>query len=769
MDKYTKFDLHIHSAASAKTKTGDKIIAADSTKENLPILIDKLKEENINMVSITDHNIFDKDIYLELKKQEAENNCISKVLPGVEIDLDIDGKIVHVVCIFDDSKVNYVEKIDEGFTSQKSYTVDDVGALLRKINLSVILIAHQKCDYLSEKPSKTSLSCAGKEAFYKFIGCEFFDALEIQNTKVEGILKSRFEKDNISNVNLVVGSDCHEWSAYPSHHQGRPRTELMFIKALSTFEGLVMAATDESRICRFVNPEKENTLKEIILDIDGMEKKIELSDNINVIIGDNSVGKSSLVKYLSGKAEKGMMEFLENHGIEIKTPVLQNQVFTYSGQGKIREMFECNEEKLPIREKFKDMFIPIDINKYQEIIKKILLFYREIWERNEKIKNNKLSIEKNLYIPIFTEKDKHYLTIDLNLKKVENEYIKLMSVFDELYNKFKDFNNCLSLFDQADLNKLVEVRKEILEIGKKYNRISGEINFQNEINGVFTYAAKVYNDNILKLSNSDENTLTSFRTEYIKGIQAVCKAIEYKYTDYYDVWKDFKPFRVEETINQFEKYCFICKGINEKIITKEEIVGHISKFINSEKALEEMTTTEVLNEIKGKRNIDQSLQNIGGLLNLIYKSFCEDYLKTTVEIKRGNDKLSESNSAGINALYYIDILSETYSKPIFIIDQPEDDVSQSRIATNLIDSLKRFSKKAQIILVTHNPQLVVNLDADNVIVIKKDIELQKIKFYSGPLEFQNEEYTILDLVAHTLDGGADVIKKRWKRYDKTNI
>jgi predicted ATPase len=132
-------------------------------------------------------------------------------------------------------------------------------------------------------------------------------------------------------------------------------------------------------------------------------------------------------------------------------------------------------------------------------------------------------------------------------------------------------------------------------------------------------------------------------------------------------------------------------------------------------------------------------------------------MTTTVEIKQGNDMLNESNSAGINALYYIDILSETYSKPIFIIDQPVDDVSQSRISSNLIPSLKNLANKAQVIIVTHNPQLVVSLDFDNV-----------INFYSGALEFKSDNYSILDLVAKTLDSGADVIKKRWKRYDKTS-
>jgi predicted ATPase len=102
-----------------------------------------------------------------------------------------------------------------------------------------------------------------------------------------------------------------------------------------------------------------------------------------------------------------------------------------------------------------------------------------------------------------------------------------------------------------------------------------------------------------------------------------------------------------------------------------------------------------------------------------------------------------------------------------MIDQPEDDVSQSRISSDLILSLKNLSKTSQVILVTHNPQLVVNLDADNVIILKKDE--QQIKYYWGPLEHKTDNFAILDLVARTLDGGTDVIRKRWKRYDKSSL
>ena len=48
-----KIDLHIHSCESSK-KDGNKV--RNNTVENIPILINKLNENGVNICSITDHD-----------------------------------------------------------------------------------------------------------------------------------------------------------------------------------------------------------------------------------------------------------------------------------------------------------------------------------------------------------------------------------------------------------------------------------------------------------------------------------------------------------------------------------------------------------------------------------------------------------------------------------------------------------------------------------------------------------------------------------------
>ena len=125
------------------------------------------------------------------------------------------------------------------------------------------------------------------------------------------------------------------------------------------------------------------------------------------------------------------------------------------------------------------------------------------------------------------------------------------------------------------------------------------------------------------------------------------------------------------------------------------------------------------------------------------------------------DKLSQ----GFDARMYFRLLAgEERNKGIYILDQPEDHISPLAIKNEVIDQFRSMSKKRQVIIVTHNPQFIVNLDVDNVIFLSKSGEQFTVQ--SGALEYTDDEYSVLDIVAKNIDGGLDTIKKRMKRYDK---
>jgi len=80
---------------------------------------------------------------------------------------------------------------------------------------------------------------------------------------------------------------------------------------------------------------------------------------------------------------------------------------------------------------------------------------------------------------------------------------------------------------------------------------------------------------------------------------------------------------------------------------------------------------------------------------------------------------------------------------------------------DLVDDFREIKKKRQIIIATHNPNLVVNTDSEQVIIAKfKDAQSDDKPYTSGSLE-DNE---IRNQVCKILEGGDIAFTKREQRY-----
>lgn len=147
VEKLVKVDLHIHSCASEK-KDGNKV--SNNTIDKIETLIEKLRENKVEMIAITDHNNFDIDIYNKIKLYEG--NGISKLLPGIEFDVEFNTERIHIITIFNDNDYKKIEQIPQKIivpfdnTNKNAYTEKTFKEILKNIDLSVLLIAHQKVE-----------------------------------------------------------------------------------------------------------------------------------------------------------------------------------------------------------------------------------------------------------------------------------------------------------------------------------------------------------------------------------------------------------------------------------------------------------------------------------------------------------------------------------------------------------------------------------------------------------------------------------------------
>lgn len=579
IDKGIKIDLHIHSVYS---KNKDKEKVSNNTIDNLPILVKGLTENEVNLCAITDHDEFNYAIYRKLKEEEEKDNCIKKVLPGIEFSVEfVEGKVIHIVTIFDDKddeKVKQIEQImstGKGKTSYKkgAYSRTSYFEILNAINIDFIMIAHQKKTVSSQhKAHPNDVMSLGKETFNKLVFMDYFDAYEFRNKKNE-IYNKAFLADNDleENLRFVTGSDCHNWSYYPNtEKEDRSFFSFTYIKSLPTFKGVAMAVTDHHRISltdKFFNP-VEKYIPEITLKISGEKVCVPMSKGINVIIGDNSIGKSLFlhaltnnVKITDRKLKRGYEKYLEKNSTSIETSISEEKLFMYNQQGEIREIFDTEGMK---PNEYLKRFYPNQINadKYRNIVEKDL---QRLYECIEE----KFSYDANIgELPSFSiitsdVLDKS-LTFAGNVKKVSiTEIQKLIEHFEIVIRELKEIleNKAIRDKDKQHIENSIDMFEVMLD---GYKKKLENYKKENEKINVYNTFMNHYKQKYSKKVTDEQAVYSDFIESKGEAIQNICRLLEQK-----ENIKKYEPNIEEKVIepecNPVDKYRFISKVQIERI------------------------------------------------------------------------------------------------------------------------------------------------------------------------------------------------------------
>ena len=130
------------------------------------------------------------------------------------------------------------------------------------------------------------------------------------------------------------------------------------------------------------------------------------------------------------------------------------------------------------------------------------------------------------------------------------------------------------------------------------------------------------------------------------------------------------------------------------------------------------------------------------------------------------EKLSPGTKGIVLLILYLG-MDVADSRPL-IIDQPDENLDNESIYKLLTAYFKSAKNRRQIILITHNPNLVVNADSEQVIVataIRRESGLPYITYQSGSLENNTPAgQGIRQQVCQILEGGSDAFRKRERRY-----
>jgi hypothetical protein len=165
--------------------------------------------------------------------------------------------------------------------------------------------------------------------------------------------------------------------------------------------------------------------------------------------------------------------------------------------------------------------------------------------------------------------------------------------------------------------------------------------------------------------------------------------------------------------------------------------------------------------------------NQGGRFELLNYLFSPDSIKNYLYVNAEFEykgKTVDKLSVGQRGTFYVclKLATDPFGSP-FVFDQPEDDLDNDFIMGQLVPLFSKIKKYRQVIIVTHNANLVVNTDAEQIIVASNENEV--ISYEAGALEDGSviNGVGIKASICNILEGGSYAFEKRERKYGIQNF
>jgi hypothetical protein len=327
---------------------------------------------------------------------------------------------------------------------------------------------------------------------------------------------------------------------------------------------------------------------------------------------------------------------------------------------------------------------------------------------------------------------------------------------------------------------LTKISDQKLEIEKKEKEISENVSYKKVLIALSESSQVKEFEDRLKIEK-----------EKLAQVQELVKNIEELENQKQDliekIKKEYKKFETESDA--------IAKELSDTV-DGLEIKAEASKKEDRYKEILENSLHN--NRIENKKSLEDDSSNIFDVFNglidgrLLLKNgytsegvakslLTENLYKIHYELIYEGDTFRKM-SYGKKAFVVLKLLLDFSEKdcPI-LIDQPEDDLDNRSIYNELVSYIKKKKRNRQIIIATHNSNVVVTADSEQVIVANQNgigtlnRDGKKFQYISGSLEntslFNEKAKSVLESqgiqehVCDILEGGKAAFEQRKKKYN----
>ena len=237
---------------------------------------------------------------------------------------------------------------------------------------------------------------------------------------------------------------------------------------------------------------------------------------------------------------------------------------------------------------------------------------------------------------------------------------------------------------------------------------------------------------------------------------------------------DGLAIRVQRHHHKSQLKVFLENRLNQRGYERQ---GYLSRFVDNYDSDNKGNISDILNQLL---NGSLQLKNGYDAYNVASELLAKSWYSLSYELSYQGD-LFDQMSEGKQAFVILKLLLDFSDKkcPI-LIDQPEDSLDNRAIYNELVTYIRKKKVERQIILVTHNPNVVVSADSENVIVANQEGTSChnngrfKFQYINGALEEtypkDKDEPIILasqgirEHVCDILEGGRVAFEKREQKY-----
>lgn len=756
-------DLHIHTSEDANKPNASYDIAE---------LVRRIKEFNGNsefMISLTDHNMINKDAYL--KGLALGVNMILGVELHIKHRDDVKAYHCHMFinCGITEENIDNINRILDKLYSEKLPTridssIPDIQDIINSFDdYDFILLPHgsQRHGAFNYSIGKGKLL---DNAINRSIYYNQFDGFTARSNDGLEQTYEYFKKLGIAEfINLLTCSDNYSPSSYPAT-KSKDANEFVptWMYAEPTFDGLRLSLSESSRLVvqKELPVVRTDHIGHIVLKNEHIDIDVTLSDGLNVVIGGSSSGKTLFVDSIFRAINQSFngSKYIDRYGVDqISVENPSNMRPYYISQNFIAENISDNNEK--------------SIDEI-EILHNIFPSDKEINQQITSALNSLNTVVANMLSHVATIES---CITSLNALPHPGMMVINTELKRNIYNSFipqdkevKNIEYTKSIYEEH-LKRLQEI-KAFLARNPLTNALNAE--FQS-IEAELEYAFKASNlsDSIINCMLEKKKSVDiSLREthgidqERLQNKERLLKLI----SQYVSATKGFYECKKQLSETRYSFSTKIVESMGHKLsihnnfkFNETILIDTLNQYLKFQfRRLSDVIPENLFRKYFKERPRVESYDELGRKIqSYLSEANTKSYQITT---NLGSD--FNSLSPGWKTAILLDLILgyEDDNAPI-IIDQPEDNLAVKYINSDLVATIKRVKGRKQVILVSHNATIPMMADAQTIVLCENDGS--KITIRSASLEGAIGDKKVLDYIAEQTDGGKSSIKKRVKKYN----